>query len=47
MKRSTEDHGKDGLRKDSMLEKDSQKNEMEIGTENRHFTKRQMAEKGC
>ena len=38
---------KDGKRKDSMLEQDTQKKEMEIGTENRHFTKRQMVEKGC
>ena len=30
-----------------MLEQDSQKIEMEIGAENRHFNKRSMAEKGC
>ena len=39
IKRSTEDAmEKDGTRKDSMLEQDTQKNEMEIGTENRNIT---------
>ena len=30
--------GQDGTCKDSMLEQDTQKNEMEIGTENCNFT---------
>ena len=39
IKRSTEKcNGKDGTCKDSMLEQDTQKNEMEIGTENRYIT---------
>ena len=39
--------GQDGTCKDSMLEQDPQKNEMEIGTENCKFTEWKMAEKGC
>ena len=38
-RRSTVDAiGQDGTCKDSMLEQDTQKNEMEIGTENCNFT---------
>ena len=39
--------GKDGTCKDSMLEQDPQKNEMEIGTENCNFMEEKMAEKSC
>ena len=38
---------KDGICEDSVLEQDSHKNEMEIGTENSNMTEREMVEANC
>ena len=39
--------GKDGKCEDSMLEQDSQKNEMEIGAQNSNITEWEMVDESC